>query len=82
VLANRLSANPKYSVLVLEAGGDPNILNSIPGLASYNLYQKDTDWFYETIPTGNCGFGKENNVSEITFLCFLILTFHLQSSSI
>lgn len=50
VIANRLSANPEVSVLVLEAGGDdsnPNIAD-ISGFVS--LWGTDADWQLRTIP--------------------------------
>jgi len=42
LLANRLSENHK--VLLLEAGGDPHPLQSIPGMAFFMLNFKETDW--------------------------------------
>jgi len=62
VVANRLSANPNFNVLLLEAGGDPTILNSIPGLTPLNMHQDATDWFHRTIPTKQYGHAMENNV--------------------
>ena len=51
-LATRLSENPKFSVGVIEAGGDrtedPNIL--IPGLALSTFYNPLYDWAFETTP--------------------------------
>ncbi|MFN7118331.1 MAG: GMC family oxidoreductase [Saprospiraceae bacterium] len=55
LLANRLSANPKNKVLLLEAGGKdkhPNI--SIP--AAFNkLFQSKYDWNYHTVPQPHMG---------------------------
>ena len=48
VLANRLSANPKNSVLVLEAGGSDNNLNiHIPG-AYTKIHKSKQDWGFFT----------------------------------
>jgi choline dehydrogenase len=54
VLANRLSADGKHSVLVLEAGytDSRQLWSRIPAAFSF-LFQKDADWFYETVPQSN-----------------------------
>lgn len=50
VLANRLSANPENSVLLLEAGGkDNDPLIHIPG-AYAKLFKKKYDWGFWTVP--------------------------------
>lgn len=50
VLANRLSANPSNSVLLLEAGGkDNDIYLSIPG-AYGKLFRRKIDWGFYTEP--------------------------------
>lgn len=50
VLANRLSADPANSVLLLEAGGPPNHPNlSIPG-AYAKIHRSKYDWGYWTEP--------------------------------
>lgn len=51
VLANRLSADGNHSVLLLEAGytDSRQLWSRIPaGFA--NLFKKDADWAYETVP--------------------------------
>ena len=51
VLANRLSAEPKNKVLLLEAGGrDTNPLLHIPAGYFYNLGNPKVDWCYKTEP--------------------------------
>lgn len=48
VLANRLSEDPHTSVLLLEAGGNENMLTDIP--IAYQLLQKThLDWAYQTV---------------------------------
>jgi len=52
VLANRLSADGKQKVLVLEAGrnrnSDPKI--AIPGYVTQSFGDGDYDWCYESVP--------------------------------
>ena len=52
VLANRLTVNPKVSVLVIEAGSDrlkdPKI--TTPGLATTLYDDPDYDWSFDTVP--------------------------------
>ncbi|XP_055691277.1 glucose dehydrogenase [FAD, quinone]-like [Lutzomyia longipalpis] len=50
VLANRLSENPNWKILLLEAGGDPPMESSIPGLMA-NLQKSKFDWQYEIEPS-------------------------------
>ena len=51
VLANRLSANPKTSVLLLEAGPrDWNPLIHIPSAFVFLISNRSVDWMYETEP--------------------------------
>src|ERR1700736_6446635 len=54
VLANRLSAHGKHTVLLLEAGYTDirQLWSRIPAAFSF-LFQKDADWFYETVPQPN-----------------------------
>ena len=51
VLANRLSARRDLTVLLLEAGGDGNLLSEVPFLAGTSL-GTDMDWHYTTEPDG------------------------------
>ncbi|XP_049766396.1 glucose dehydrogenase [FAD, quinone]-like [Schistocerca cancellata] len=50
-VAARLSENPGWSVLLLEAGGDPSPASDVPGL-SLTLWQTEMDWAYQTEPEG------------------------------
>ena len=49
VLANRLTENPNWRVLLLEAGKEENFLTDIPILAS-SLYLTDYNWGYKSEP--------------------------------
>lgn len=49
VLANRLSENPDWSVLLVESGGDPTVSSEVPGLL-FNTHQTEIDWKYKTEP--------------------------------
>lgn len=52
VLANRLSADPKRKVLLLEAGGkDDYFWIPIPIGYLYSIGNPRTDWCYKTVPT-------------------------------
>jgi choline dehydrogenase len=56
VLANRLSANPRTKVLLIEAGPrDWNPLIHIPAGYAYNLQRTDINWAYETEPEAGAG---------------------------
>lgn len=52
VVANRLSENPDWKVLLLEAGGDPPIESEVSGLF-LNLMRTPVDWQYFT-ESNNC----------------------------
>ncbi|XP_075724109.1 glucose dehydrogenase [FAD, quinone]-like [Rhipicephalus microplus] len=52
VIANRLSANPDVTVLLLEAGGLETASRQIPVIAAYNVGGHD-DWAYSTVPQKN-----------------------------
>jgi len=45
VVANRLSENPEWKVLLLEAGGDPPMESMIPNLL-FSLQHTEHDWVY------------------------------------
>ncbi|XP_034827830.2 glucose dehydrogenase [FAD, quinone]-like [Maniola hyperantus] len=50
VVAARLSENPQWKVLLIEAGGDEPIPSSVPAWMTAYWGQKDTDWNYSTVP--------------------------------
>ncbi|MDI9776352.1 GMC family oxidoreductase [Pseudomonas fluorescens] len=51
VLANRLSANPRHTVLLLEAGGsDKHPVIQIPALAMKAMSNPKTDWMFQAEP--------------------------------
>ncbi|XP_075542704.1 L-sorbose 1-dehydrogenase-like [Dermacentor variabilis] len=52
VIANRLSANPEVTVLLLEAGGLETASRQIPAVAPFNLRGHD-DWDYWSVPQKN-----------------------------
>ncbi|XP_055698390.1 glucose dehydrogenase [FAD, quinone]-like [Phlebotomus papatasi] len=61
VVANRLSENPDWKILLLEAGGDPPVESEVPG-TFYLLQQSNFDWNYraeksnkasKSIPSGS-----------------------------
>ncbi|XP_055678439.1 glucose dehydrogenase [FAD, quinone]-like [Lutzomyia longipalpis] len=45
VVAGRLSENPQWKILLLEAGGDPPMESEIPGLA-FGVLQDEYNWQY------------------------------------
>jgi len=49
VVANRLTEEPKWRVLLLEAGGDETEISDVPALAAY-LQLGRMDWKYKTEP--------------------------------
>ena len=48
VIANRLSENPDWKILLLEAGGDETEISDVPALAAY-LQLGRMDWKYRVI---------------------------------
>ncbi|RWS23195.1 glucose dehydrogenase (acceptor)-like protein 3, partial [Leptotrombidium deliense] len=59
VMANRLSENPNWTVLLLEAGGSDNIISDIP-LAAATLQRTPLDWAYQTEPQEAACYGLTN----------------------
>jgi choline dehydrogenase-like flavoprotein len=56
VLANRLSENERWRVLLLEAGYAPTFFNQIPILVSY-FQLSDYNWGYKVTPQKNACLG-------------------------
>uniref|UniRef100_A0A1B6HLV3 Glucose-methanol-choline oxidoreductase N-terminal domain-containing protein n=1 Tax=Homalodisca liturata TaxID=320908 RepID=A0A1B6HLV3_9HEMI len=60
VIANRLSENSEWKILLLEAGGDPTKTSEVP--AFYGFLQKSIlDWQYQTDSEGDNCLGMVNN---------------------
>lgn len=57
VIANRLSENKKWNILVLEAGKPESALNFVPGLAGV-LIKSHYDWGYIAEKTPGSCIGK------------------------
>lgn len=57
VIANRLSENKNWNILVLEAGQPESTLNFVPSLATY-LIQSNYDWGYISEKTPGSCIGK------------------------
>ena len=57
VLANRLSANPAHTVLLLEAGGSDDLLDVAIPAAAIRLQLTDNDWQYQTTPQPHANLG-------------------------
>ncbi|XP_067015181.2 glucose dehydrogenase [FAD, quinone] [Anabrus simplex] len=49
VMANRLSENSQWKILLVESGGDPPLTSEVPSLA-FNVQQTEVDWKYRTEP--------------------------------
>ncbi|XP_075983682.1 glucose dehydrogenase [FAD, quinone]-like isoform X2 [Anticarsia gemmatalis] len=59
VVANRLSENPAWKVLLVEAGGNPTLSTEIPQLF-YNSLSSPIDWGYQTQPQDGACRGYRN----------------------
>lgn len=59
-LANRLTENPEWMVLLIEAGQPENFIMDYPLLASY-LQFTDANWKYKTMPSDTSCLGLDNN---------------------
>ncbi|ODM90311.1 Glucose dehydrogenase [FAD, quinone] [Orchesella cincta] len=62
VVANRLSK--KYRVLLLEAGGEPNPLQYIPGFGVFFVNYPETDWMHKTVPQKYASLNSVNQQSS------------------
>ena len=63
VLANRLSENPNWKILLIEAGGNENFLMDIPLYANY-FQQLPTNWKYITEPQKDTCLALNNHQSH------------------
>ncbi|XP_015787030.1 glucose dehydrogenase [FAD, quinone] [Tetranychus urticae] len=63
VLANRLSENPSWKVLLLEAGGSESVLSDIP-VAAATLQMTPIDWAYQSEPQEASCYGLINRRSR------------------
>ncbi|KAH6937834.1 hypothetical protein HPB50_004326 [Hyalomma asiaticum] len=59
VIANRLSSDPRVSVLLLEAGGLEEASRQIPAMAPFNIRGRD-DWDYWSVPQKHAAFSFRN----------------------
>jgi choline dehydrogenase len=62
IVLRRLSKNNR--VLLLEAGGHPIYISSIPGFAMELLHKSEVDWMYSTLPQKNALWGQTGQVSR------------------
>lgn len=53
ILANRLSESGDYSVLLLEAGGNPNPMQDVPAYFGTILHTPQVDYDFYTVPQRN-----------------------------
>lgn len=66
MIANRLSENPRWQVLLLEAGGDETEISDVPALAGY-LQLSKMDWRYKTEPQDSACLAMAGRVSYSLF---------------
>lgn len=74
VLATRLSENPNYKVLLIEAGSEEPWTSAIP-LAAPLLQKSKYDWQFRTLPQKNSMKALHDQVrlSEKTIASFLLI---------
>ncbi|XP_055590131.1 glucose dehydrogenase [FAD, quinone]-like [Uranotaenia lowii] len=82
VMANRLSENPGWNVLLLEAGVEENLLLSVPMMAAYNT-KTDYDWKYVFEPSplacgaspgGVCSLPRGRGLGGSSLLNYMVYT--------
>ncbi|KXJ78950.1 hypothetical protein RP20_CCG002893 [Aedes albopictus] len=82
VMANRLSENPNWSVLLLEAGKEENLLLSVPMTAPLNV-KTDYNWNYHpqpmatacmSLPNGTCPWPRGRGLGGSSLLNFMVYT--------
>lgn len=50
IVASRLSENPNWKVLLIEAGGGGNVILDIPLISEREKDSQDLNWEYSTVP--------------------------------
>ena len=61
-MANRLSEH--FQVLLLEAGGEPFPLSTVPAFSLWQLNHPEIDWMHKTVPQENACLMLTNNVNH------------------
>lgn len=61
MLANRLTENPDWKVLLIEAGDVENFVTNIPLFAAY-LQGTSYSWDYNTEPQKDACLGNDKNI--------------------
>lgn len=66
MLANRLTENPKWNVLLIEVGDVETPLQSVPVAAPYSVFTK-YNWGYNAEPQANACLGKSIVSAKFNF---------------
>lgn len=74
VLANRLTESGNYSVLLLEAGGNPNQMQSVPAYFSTILHSSQVDYGFYTVPQENACLALKNQVRNLNILSAIYMS--------
>ncbi|XP_071448675.1 glucose dehydrogenase [FAD, quinone]-like [Hetaerina americana] len=81
-LANRLSENPQWNILLIEAGTEPSVLTDVPILAAY-FQLTESDWSYKTEPQrgaclamegGRCNWPRGKVIGGSSVLNYMVYT--------
>lgn len=78
VLANRLSEDPRFSVLLVEAGGseEDNFVIRVP-FGAPDLLNTDVDWAFKTVPQKNACLAMKD---KLIGLCSRYVLDHLYTT--
>lgn len=60
-LAGRLSENPNWKVLLLEAGGQESLLMDVPLLVNFLQLNNQVNWGYHTMPSNSSCLAMKKN---------------------